>query len=435
MNTVDLIQKKRDGEKLSSEDINDIITNFVNGSIPDYQMSALLMAIYLQGMDLEETFALTKAIIESGDVINLSDIEGIKVDKHSTGGVGDTVTLILGPLVASCGVPFVKMSGRGLGHTGGTLDKLESIPGFKIDLSIEDIHKNVKDIGISITSQTHNITPADGKLYALRDVTATVDNLSLISSSIMSKKIAMGNDAILLDVKVGSGAFMKSLDDAKALAKLMVSLGDAFNRETKAVITNMKEPLGKAIGNSLEVIEAIEVLKGNGERDLTELTLLLGALMLKSANVGKSIDENISLLKNKIKNGDALNKFKELVSYQHGDISYVEDPTRFELSECRKEIKARKSGYIHKLDALTIGKAAFLAGAGRKTKESKIDLGAGILLNKKHGDAVNKGDLIATIFTSTEEKAEQAREIFEKSVVIDIDKPEEEPLIYDIIED
>ena len=408
MNTYEIIEKKKLGQVLTEDEIKFFVNGYTKGDIPDYQASALLMAIYFKGLNIDETYILTKAIIDSGKTIDLSKIEGIKVDKHSTGGVGDTTSLILGPLVASCGVPFAKMSGRGLGHTGGTLDKLESIPNMNINLTIDEFIKNTNEIKMALAGQTENVTPADKKLYALRDATATVDNLSLISSSIMSKKIAVGSDSLILDVKVGSGAFMKNLDDARALSKMMVEIGHKFNRQTIAIITNMDEPLGKNIGNSLEVIEAIDTLNGNGPKDLTDLCLELGAKLLYLAKKVETEEEGINILKEKIKNKEALNKFKEFVEKQGGDSSYIDDPSKFKLSPIVKEVYSDSDGYIKKIDALLIGEAAKNLGAGREKKEDEIDLGAGIVLNKKIDDYVKKGDLLATLYTQRENEVQRA---------------------------
>ncbi|WP_036729317.1 pyrimidine-nucleoside phosphorylase [Peptoniphilus mikwangii] len=408
MNIYDIIEKKKQSLELNKEEIEYFINGYTNGTIPDYQISALLMAIYFRGLNIEETYYLTNAMINSGDTIDLSPIDGIKVDKHSTGGVGDTTSLILGPLVASCGVPFAKMSGRGLGHTGGTLDKLESIPGMSIDLSIEKFINNTNKIKMAICGQTSDITPADKKLYALRDTTATVDNVSLISSSIMSKKIAVGADCLVLDVKVGSGAFMKNVEDARELSKMMVDLGEKFNRKTVAVITNMDEPLGLAVGNSLEVIEAIDTLKGRGPKDLEDLCISLGAKLLVLAN--KCNDEKSAriLLEENIKNGLAFEKFREFIEMQGGDVSYVDDTSKFKLSSIKREVFSEKSGYVTKIDALEIGEISKNLGAGRETKESEIDLGAGIVLNKKIDDYVEAGDLLATIYTERKEQIDKA---------------------------
>jgi pyrimidine-nucleoside phosphorylase len=410
MRMYDIIKKKRDGYSLTTEEINYFVENYTNGNIPDYQASALLMAIYFNKMNKRETLDLTKAMINSGDTFDLSSINGIKVDKHSTGGVGDSVTLILGPMVAACGVPFVKMSGRGLGHTGGTLDKLESIKGFKVALSNEEFVRNTNDINISICSQTGNITPADKKLYALRDVTATVENLSLIAGSIMSKKLAIASDAIILDVKVGSGAFMKNIDDAIGLAEEMVTIGNSYGRKTIAVVTNMDEPLGKAVGNALEVREAIETLRGQGPDDLFELCLVLGSKLLVLAKKVKDEVEGRALLIDTIDSGRAYEKLIELVEHQNGDISYVKNPDLLPKAKYILEVKSLKEGYVKAINAEEVGKTALALGAGRETIESQLDLGVGILLNKKVDDKVQKGEVLAYIHANDLEKAKEVEE-------------------------
>lgn len=417
----DIIKKKRDGSELSTDEINYFVENYTNGNIPDYQISALFMAIYLNKMNKRETLDLTRAMVNSGDKVDLSKINGIKVDKHSTGGVGDTTTLVLGPMVATCGVPFVKMSGRGLGHTGGTLDKLESIKDFRVELSTEEFINNSNDINISICSQTANITPADKKFYALRDVTATVENLSLIASSIMSKKLAIGSDSIILDVKVGSGAFMKNLKDAISLAEEMVEIGTGYGRETIALVTNMDEPLGNAIGNALEVKEAIEVLKGNGPEDLYELCLELGSRLLLLANKAKTRDEARYMLKKTIDSKSAYKKLIELVQYQDGDIDYIKNPELLPKAKHIVEVKSQQVGYVKALNAEEVGKCALALGAGRETMDSIIDLSAGIVLNKKVDDKVDKGDVLAYIHANDIDKAKEVetrlKEPDRKSVV------------------
>lgn len=418
MNIYDIIEKKKNSLELTKEEIAFVVDGYTKNIIPDYQMSALLMAICIRGLNIEETYNLTDSMLHSGDTIDLSKIDGIKVDKHSTGGVGDTTSLVLGPLVASCGVPFAKMSGRGLGHTGGTLDKLESIPGMNINLSIDEFIENTNKIKMAITGQTGDVTPADKKIYALRDTTATVNNPSLISSSIMSKKIAVGADALILDVKVGSGAFMKDVDSAEELSKMMVELGNKFGRKTVAIITNMDEPLGFAVGNSLEVIEAIDTLKGEGPKDLTELCLVLGSKLLVLGKVSSSEEKARKLLEEKIKNGEALNKFKEFVKLQGGDTSYIEDTSKFKLSSIKEEVYSLEEGYIRKIDALGIGEASKNLGAGRETKDSILDLGSGIILNKKIDEFVKKGDLIATIYTEKESEIKNVKEMIQNSYKI-----------------
>ncbi|MBA1324918.1 pyrimidine-nucleoside phosphorylase [Enterococcus faecium] len=403
MRMVDLIEKKRDGNELSKEEIEYIVTNYTNGKIPDYQVSALLMAIFYQDMTNEEITNLTLAIANSGDVIDLSSLEGIKVDKHSTGGVGDTTTLILAPLVASVGVTVAKLSGRGLGYTGGTLDKLEAIPGFQIELSDEEFVRIVNESKVAVIGQSGNLAPADKKLYALRDVTATVDSLPLIASSIMSKKIAAGADAIVLDVTTGDGAFMKNIEDARRLAKTMTSIGKLANRETVAVISDMSEPLGEAIGNSLEVVEAIETLLGNGPEDLVEMCYALGSQMVVLAGKAKTTDEARTLLQEALESGKALAKFKEMIQNQGGDPAIVEHPERILTARYTMELPAKQSGVVSKIVANELGIAAMMLGAGRKTKEEDIDHAVGLKLHKKIGDTVTKGESLLTIYSNDEE--------------------------------
>lgn len=432
MRMIDIIEHKRDGKILTNEEINFFITNYVDGKIPDYQVSALLMAILFRGMSDEEIFNLTNDMLHSGDIIDLSKIKGVKVDKHSTGGVGDKTSLVLGPLVASCGAKLAKMSGRGLGHTGGTLDKMESIPGVQINISEENFISQVNKIGMAIVGQTGHLVPADKKLYALRDVTGTVDSLPLIASSIMSKKLASGSDSILLDVKVGSGAFMKTLEMGEELAKTMVSIGKYFKKDTRAILTDMDEPLGLAVGNNLEVIEAINTLKGNGPKDLTELCIKAGAIMLLQAKICTSFEEGEKLLQSKIENGEAFKKFVEFVEAQGGDITYVLNTSKFEKAKYEISINSNKSGYITKIDALEIGEFAMKLGAGREKIEDKIDYSAGIILSKKIGDFVNSGDELCKIYTNKENYEEIIKEI-KNSFIISEDKPENRKIIYKII--
>ena len=429
----DIIQKKKQGLILTKEEINFWIEKYTKNEIPDYQVSSLLMAICLKGMNEEETANLTNAMLHSGDVINLDAIEGVKIDKHSTGGVGDKTSLVLGPLVASCGVKVAKMSGRGLGHTGGTLDKLESIKGVTISIEKDRFINQVNDIGIAIIGQTGNLVPADKKLYALRDVTSTVDSIPLISSSIMSKKLASGSDTILLDVKFGSGAFMKTVDDAKALAAAMVKIGKSFNKDTRAVITDMNQPLGNAIGNSLEVIEAIETLKGNGPKDLEELCLTLGSIILLQAKVETNLESARLLLKSKIADGSALNKLYQMIEAQGGNRKELLDYSCFKKSKNKIELYSDKEGYIEEIVALQIGECAMHLGAGRKTKEDIIDMSAGILLNKKVGDFVKKGEKICTIFTDLDEINHIIEDI-KAAFILKEENPALRPLIYDIID-
>ncbi len=431
MRMVDLIEKKRDGNELSKEEIEYIVTNYTNGKIPDYQVSALLMAIFYQDMTNEEITNLTLAIANSGDIIDLSSLEGIKVDKHSTGGVGDTTTLILAPLVASVGVTVAKMSGRGLGYTGGTLDKLEAIPGFQIELSDEAFVRIVNESKVAVIGQSGNLAPADKKLYALRDVTATVDSLPLIASSIMSKKIAAGADAIVLDVTTGDGAFMKNIEDARRLAKTMTSIGKLANRETVAVISDMSEPLGEAIGNSLEVVEAIETLQGNGPEDLVEMCYALGNQMVVLAGKAKTIDEARTLLQEALESGKALAKFKEMIQNQGGDPTIVEQPERILTARYTMELPAKQSGVVSKIVANELGIAAMMLGAGRKTKEDDIDHAVGLKLHKKIGDTVTKGESLLTIYSNDKEISSVIELLYKN---IEIGESAMKPtLIHDII--
>ncbi|QNU36547.1 pyrimidine-nucleoside phosphorylase [Geobacillus sp. 44B] len=432
MRMVDLIAKKRDGHALSKEEIDFIIRGYTNGDIPDYQMSALAMAVFFRGMTEEETAALTMAMVHSGDVIDLSKIDGIKVDKHSTGGVGDTTTLVLGPLVASVGVPVAKMSGRGLGHTGGTIDKLESVPGFHVEIDNEQFIELVNKNKIAIIGQTGNLTPADKKLYALRDVTATVNSIPLIASSIMSKKIAAGADAIVLDVKTGTGAFMKDLEGAKQLAKAMVDIGKRVGRKTMAVISDMSQPLGFAIGNALEVKEAIDTLKGKGPEDLQELCLTLGSYMVYLAEKASSLEEARVLLENSIQAGKALETFKVFLEAQGGDATVVDNPEKLPQAKYQWELEAAEDGYVAEIVADEVGTAAMLLGAGRATKESTIDLSVGLVLRKKVGDPVKKGESLATIHSNTE-NIEEVKEKLQKNIRISPTPVRKPTLIYETI--
>ncbi|PTI09726.1 pyrimidine-nucleoside phosphorylase [Staphylococcus warneri] len=410
MRMIDIIEKKRDGKSLNKEEIDFFIKGYTNGDIPDYQASSLAMAIFFQDMNEEERAHLTMAMVNSGDVIDLSDIEGIKVDKHSTGGVGDTTTLVLAPLVASVGVPVAKMSGRGLGHTGGTIDKLESAKGFHVELTEDEFIKLVNENQVAVMGQSGNLTPADKKLYALRDVTGTVNSIPLIASSIMSKKIAAGADAIFLDVKTGSGAFMKTLEDAEALAHAMVSIGNNVGRNTMAIISDMSQPLGNTIGNGLELKEAIETLQGHGPDDLTELVLTLGSQMVVLAKKADNLKDARELLEAAIQSGKALDKFKTFISNQGGDVSIIERPDSLEDAKYKIEYTAQKDGFISEMVANEIGVASMMLGAGRQTKEDIIDLSVGIVLNKKVGDKVNAGESILTIHSNKE----NVNDIFDK---------------------
>lgn len=409
MRMYDLIMKKRNGDALTKEEIEFMISEYTAGKIPDYQMSAMMMAIYFQKMTKEETAALTMAMARSGDMLDLSAIEGIKVDKHSTGGVGDKTSIALTPMVAACGVKIAKMSGRGLGHTGGTIDKLESFPGFSTQITAKHFIEQVNRIGISIMGQTLDIAPADKKLYALRDVTATVDNMSLIAASIMSKKLASGADAIVLDVKTGSGAFMKNEEDAFALAKEMVALGQHAGRKTTAVVTDMDEPLGLAIGNALEVKEAIETLQGKGPEDFTQLCMTLGSQMLCASGVAGNDEQAYDMLQSVIENGQALRKLAEFVEAQGGDAAAVYDTSLLPKASVTEEIFSEKEGYITKIDCDEVGICSLILGGGRETKESEIDLSVGLILHKKTGDHVKAGESLATIHANDREKLSAAK--------------------------
>jgi len=419
----DLIIKKRNGQKLSEEEINFIIKEYIEDRIPDYQMSAMLMAIYFKGMSSNEIKYLTMAMVNSGKIIDLSSIPGIKVDKHSTGGVGDTTTLALAPMVAAAGVPVAKMSGRGLGHTGGTIDKLEAIEGFKTELSLNKFLEIVKEVGVSIISPTSNLVPADKKLYALRDVTGTVDSIPLMVSSIMSKKIAAGADAIVLDVTTGSGAFMKEYKDALKLGKIMVNIGLELGKETVAIVSNMDEPLGFAIGNSLEVKEAIEVLKNRGPEDLRNLCLVLGSYMLKLGGVVDTPEEGKYRLTRILDEGMAFNKFKEMVMAQGGNLRVIENPELLPLAKYCLKIKADKSGYLQRMDSRLIGESAMLLGAGREKRESEIDLSVGIVLKKKVGSKVDISEDLAEVYYNNSEKLKEAKKKLLSSFTISNKKP------------
>ncbi len=433
MNFLDIIQKKKENKALSEEEIKFFIENYVRGEIPDYQVSAFLMAVYFNKLNLDETYYLTKAMIDSGDRVDLSEVPGSKVDKHSTGGVGDTVTLVLGPLLASVGLVFAKMSGRGLGHTGGTLDKLESIPGFNINIGGKEFVEILKKSNIAVIGQTENIVPADKLLYALRDATATVDNVSLIASSILSKKIALGTDALVLDVKVGSGAFMKDVPSAVELSELMVNLGKKFGRNTKAIITSMNEPLGDAIGNSLEVIEAINILKGKKSGHLKEIALRIGSKLMIMEGLAKTEDEARKVLEGKISDGSAIEKFKEMVELQGGDPSYIDDTDKFKKSSIIKDITSEETGFVKAIEAIEIGIASRDLGAGRHKKGDVLDLSAGIYLHKKVGDFVEKGEKIATIYTEKENEVAGAIERI-KAAYSFSDKREDYKLIIEEID-
>lgn len=419
MRMVDIIEKKRDGQELTTAEINFFIEGYTKGEIPDYQASALAMAIYFQDMNDRERADLTRAMVESGDTIDLSAIDGIKVDKHSTGGVGDTTTLVLAPLVASVGIPVAKMSGRGLGHTGGTIDKLESIAGFHVELTREQFIDLVNRDKVAVVGQSGNLTPADKKLYALRDVTGTVNSIPLIASSIMSKKIAAGADAIVLDVKTGDGAFMKTEEDAKELAHAMVRIGNHVGRKTIAIISDMSQPLGFAIGNALEVKEAIETLQGKGPKDLTDLVLTLGSQMVILANKAKTTEEAKAMLLEAINSGKALAKFKDFLINQGGDASIVDDLSKLPQAKYKIELPAKQSGYISKMVADEIGVASMILGAGRATKEDVIDLAVGLVLHKKVGDKIEEGESILTIYSNRENVDDVKQKLYDNIFISD----------------
>lgn len=432
MRMIDMIEKKRNGQELTKEEIDFVIEGFTNGDIPDYQMSAFAMAIYFQNMTSSERVHLTMAMAQSGDQIDLSEINGIKVDKHSTGGVGDTTTLILAPLVASVGVPVAKMSGRGLGHTGGTIDKLESIKGFQVEIDNKTFIELVNKNKVAVVGQSGNLTPADKKLYSLRDVTATVDSIPLIASSIMSKKIASGADAIVLDVKTGSGAFMKDIEGAKELAHAMVQIGNGAGRKTIAVISDMSQPLGFAVGNALEVKEAIDTLKGQGPKDLEELCLTLGSQMVYLGGKAETTEEAREKLLEAMKSGKAIETFKTFVAAQGGDDSIIDHPEHLPTASYTFEVEAKEDGFVSEIIANEIGIAASMLGAGRITKESEIDLAVGLVLNKKVGDEVKKGDSLVTIHSNREDVTDVIEKIYHaystSPQVIN-----KNPLIYDVI--
>ena len=433
MRVYDIIEKKKLGDVLTEREIAFIVEGYTEGRIPDYQMSALLMAIYFQGMNDQETAILTQCMANSGEVLDLSAIEGVKVDKHSTGGVGDTTTIVLAPLVAAAGVPVAKMSGRGLGHTGGTIDKLESFPGFKVELPLEEFIENVNRHGVAVVGQTGNLAPADKKIYALRDVTATVDNVSLIAASIMSKKIAAGSNAIVLDVKWGSGAFMKTLEDAEKLGHAMVRIGKEVGRNTIAVITDMNQPLGNAIGNSLEIMEAIDTLKGKGPSDLTELTYTLAANMFVLAGRVATVEEGLSLANELIKSGKAIDKLREWVTSQGGDERSVEDYSLLPVASKQMDMSLEAIGYVKSIDTEKIGKAALVLGAGRENKDSAIDLGVGLIMHKKIGDQINKDDCVATLYYSEQSQLEAAVRYIKEAYTLSTEPVEKPQLICTII--
>lgn len=433
MRMVDLVQKKKQGGILTKEEINFIVQGYTNGEIPDYQISAFLMAVCFKGMSKEETVDLTLAFVNSGDKVDLASIHGVKVDKHSTGGVGDKISLIVIPLVASVGVPIAKMSGKGLGHTGGTIDKLESIEGFKTDLTRDEFISNVNIHKMAIVSQSENLTPADKKIYALRDVTATVDSIPLIASSVMSKKIASGADAIVLDVKVGSGAFMKSLDEAKELAETMVEIGKSLNKKTIAVITNMSQPLGHEVGNANEIREAIDVLNNKGSDDEVTVALTIASYMAMLGGAFPDFDSAYRELQHIIQNGEALNKLKELIRIQGGNPNIIDNPNKLPQAKYNIEVKTDEEGYVGSINAENIGVSAMLLGAGRKTKEDHIDFSAGITMIKKIGDRVNKNDTLCILHTNLTEN-DEAKNIALQAFKVDSDEPHPVKYIYDVIQ-
>ncbi|MCR5655781.1 MAG: pyrimidine-nucleoside phosphorylase [Lachnospiraceae bacterium] len=433
MRMYDLILKKRNGGKLTEDEIRTMITDYTNGSIPDYQMSAMMMAIYFNGLDKDETLWMTLAMEHSGEVLDLSSIKGIKADKHSTGGVGDKTSLAVTPMVAVCGLKIAKMSGRGLGHTGGTIDKLESIPGFSTDLTPEHFVNQVNDIGIAIMGQTKDLAPADKKLYALRDVTATVDQMSLIASSIMSKKLASNADVIVLDVKTGSGAFMKSLEDAKALAKEMTEIGHGAGKVTKAVISNMDQPLGRAVGNAIEVREAIDTLNGEGPEDFTKLVFTIGSQLLIASGMYDNESDAKAALQKVIDDGSALNKFAAFVKAQGGDESYVYHPENLPCAKLTVPVVAERDGYIKAMDCEKIGLTSLILGGGRVTKESAIDLSVGLTIEAKVGDYVKKGETLAVLYANDEAKAKEAGETYRNALTIVDEACEKQKIILDMI--
>jgi len=434
MRPYDIIKKKREGHSLTRDELASFLTAYLKGEVPDYQVSAFLMAVFFKGMTAEETMSLTEVMLSSGSVLDLSDIPGPKVDKHSTGGVGDKVSLILAPLVASAGIIVPMMSGRGLGHTGGTLDKLESIPGFRTGLSVKEFTDVLSKVGCAMIGFSEEMAPLDRRLYALRDVTATVESIPLITGSIMSKKLSEGIQGLVLDVKVGSGAFMKDLKSAKVLAKSLVAVGNSFGIKTVAAITNMNEPLGIAVGNSLEVRETIDALKGNGTQDLMEVTLYLGALMLRVAGLETKIEKGEDRLAQLIADGSALKKFEEMVQMQGGNPKILEKPNLLPYSCLSVDIFSRKKGYIHSMDAEAVGIAAMMLGAGRKQMDSTIDPAAGIVLKKRVGDFVEKGEVICTFCTSDEAIVKKAEEIFLNALTLGEKPPKKRKMIIEVIE-
>ncbi len=434
MNPTEIIRKKRSGEKLTRTEIEFMINGYLQGKVADYQISAFLMAVYFQKMDFDETTILTDVMLHSGVVVDLSSIQGIKVDKHSTGGVGDKVSLILAPMVAACDVPVPMISGRGLGHTGGTLDKLESIPGFRTNLSIKEYQAVISEIGLVMIGQTDEIAPADKKMYALRDVTGTVESIPLIAASIMSKKVAEGIDALVLDIKTGRGAFMQHKDDAIELAKTLIAVGEKFGKKTIGFLTDMNQPLGYAIGNWLEVVECIECMQGKNVPDLMEVTYVLGGAMVMSGGKVGSIEEGISKCKNVLQSGNAMDKFKELVRRQGGDVSFIHNPEKYPKSKYTIEVKSTSKAYIQNIDALEVGFISIMLGAGRMKVDDAIDPKAGIILKKKGGDSVDAGETLAVIFTDKKDILESAAHRMERAFSIATEPSVSSPLIRSMID-
>ena len=433
MNILEIIAKKRDGKKLSAEEIKYFVKGYVKGEIEDYQASALIMAIYINGMTDKEFSDLTLEMARSGEILDLTSLNEIIVDKHSTGGVGDKVSLILCPLLASLGIKVAKMSGRGLGFTGGTVDKIESIPGYKTEIQVDEFIANVKKIGVSMIAQTSDLAPADKKIYELRNSISCVDSIPLIASSIMSKKIASGAERIVIDVTIGSGAFMKTIEDGRKLAIEMINIGKEVNREVVCVLTNMDEPLGNAVGNTLEIIEVIECLKGNMPEDVKEVVLELGSYMMQLAGKGKDIKENKRKMLENIINGKAYNKFIEMVKNQGGDIAYIEDTNKFEKAKYIQEVEATKTGYVQKINAEEVGEVASYLGAGRIRKKDKIDNSVGIILNTKVGEEIKKGNIIATIYANDKSKLENAKEKIIKTISIEDKQINKNPTVLEVI--
>ncbi len=434
MNPTELIRKKRDGQKLTRDELQLLIKGYVDGSIPDYQMSAFLMATYYRGMELEETMVFTEIMLKSGSIVDLSRIPGIKVDKHSTGGVGDKVSIILAPMVAACGVPVPMISGRGLGHTGGTLDKLESIPGFRINLTLKEYEQVIKELGVVMIGQTADIAPADKKMYALRDVTGTVECIPLIAGSIMSKKLAEGIDALVLDIKTGRGAFMQSEEKAIELAKTLIAVGEKFGKKTIGFLTDMNQPLGFAIGNWLEIVECVECLQGKEVTDLMELTYVLGGAMVMLGGKSKTIQDGANLCREAIRSGKAFEKFLVMVKRQGGDVAPLLKPDTYPRSHHEWTIKASTSGHLGNIDALEVGFVALLLGAGRMKVEDTIDPKAGIMLHKKVGDTVGTGDVLATLYTDRKEMLDETAHRLERAFVVTTEPANPQPLIKALID-